>query len=928
MRYIIIFLISIIGLVRTKAQNRYLQFSCHHLDSIFLEKGEGLEIDYYFDIAQARLEICSPNYNSNSDSCRLNHLSFAAYSAYLKDEFYLSISQYKDFLKNIEKAFGTVNLFYAQDLSMLGTVYHSIGNYGAAKNCFEESITTLKALYPESPDVYAVALWIALNNAGYLFMDMAFYSEAETYLRTSLQLKSESEGSETDDYITTLNNLAIAIELQGRYEEAGQLQKELLQKSENLYGKQSPDYAIALNNAAIFYLNAGNTSLAEKLIREALKIDQSRNRIVNLGQILEEKGDLEAALNNYSRISSEIIKKGISHPEEFHILNLYANCLLKNNELSAAEDIAAKAISSNRISGIEKTAQWISAKEASKSHLILAKAAFINNIPNYEKAFEAIDKGMLVNDEIWSELVLESDILQHQENAMEHISLGLEIALKSLHSGSKTKDWPSVILNLSDKKRALLLKRDNNSTNLIVNEKSDSTLEQISKLKSLFEAEKAKFINARNESDREKHEKEILKISERITFLNQDKTLNNQTDKELGISNLMAALSDDMQILEYALSDSFLIINHLSNKHLQIYKSSISKTKLSEIVKKHLENLNNFEEIISQKKQAFSDYSETARQLFSILLEPVFEKIKDRKKLIIIPDEILCLIPFESLICSDISTDDFKDLDYLLHYFDISYHFSAALWQHDLKAPKTVKKELLAYAGHYENDNVFRPLSSAAEEIDFLSKIFKGSYLKEGDFEKHYLENAGNYNVIHMAAHGVVNKEHPILNGILLKDSPNEQFDNFLQAYEIRNIALSADLVVLSACKSGLAKILSGEGPHSLARSFYRAGASSVLVSLWQVNDKISADIMKRFYKELKSGKSKSESLRNAKLDFIKNTEGIKAHPAFWSAFVMIGKDGPVQLESRDNLFFPVSIALFILVLLPFLIFFKKSTPK
>ncbi len=262
-----------------------------------------------------------------------------------------------------------------------------------------------------------------------------------------------------------------------------------------------------------------------------------------------------------------------------------------------------------------------------------------------------------------------------------------------------------------------------------------------------------------------------------------------------------------------------------------------------------MKELNDFEYIITEKEKSFESFCKSSHELFKLLLDPVYSQIQQKEKLVIIPDEILCLIPFESLLINLPDKEkNFGNLNYLITEHSISYHFSAALWLIDRLSERPLQKNLLAYSGHYSSKekNAFRPLPAAEEEINFLSGQFKGIIFKEGDFEKHYRQNAGNSNILHFAAHGIINAEHPILNGILLSDSPSPAYDNFLQAYEIRNIPLKAEMVVLSACKSGLAKIVSGEGPFSLARSFYRAGAASVLVSLWQVNDKISAELIKK----------------------------------------------------------------------------------
>jgi CHAT domain-containing protein len=112
-----------------------------------------------------------------------------------------------------------------------------------------------------------------------------------------------------------------------------------------------------------------------------------------------------------------------------------------------------------------------------------------------------------------------------------------------------------------------------------------------------------------------------------------------------------------------------------------------------------------------------------------------------------------------------------------------------------------------------------------------------------------------------------------------------------LYSGEIYNLKLNADLVVLSACETGLGKIQQGEGIIGLTRALLYAGAKNIIVSLWEVADESTSDLMVNFYKNTLAGKgqlSYSEALRNAKLKMI--GEGKYAHPLYWSPFILIGK--------------------------------------
>jgi CHAT domain-containing protein len=118
---------------------------------------------------------------------------------------------------------------------------------------------------------------------------------------------------------------------------------------------------------------------------------------------------------------------------------------------------------------------------------------------------------------------------------------------------------------------------------------------------------------------------------------------------------------------------------------------------------------------------------------------------------------------------------------------------------------------------------------------------------------------------------------------------------------EIAHLNLNADLVVLSACETGFGKFEQGEGVISLARSFMYAGSPSLVVSLWQVNDHSTSIVMQKFYQNLHNERAKDVVLRQAKLDYVQEKEGIVGHPAFWSAFIQLGDSRPIMLSRKGG---------------------------
>jgi len=147
------------------------------------------------------------------------------------------------------------------------------------------------------------------------------------------------------------------------------------------------------------------------------------------------------------------------------------------------------------------------------------------------------------------------------------------------------------------------------------------------------------------------------------------------------------------------------------------------------------------------------------------------------------------------------------------------------------------------------------------------------------------------YRYVHFATHGLLDSERPGLSSLVLSmvDAEGKPQNGFLRANDIYNLKLPAELVVLSACQTGLGKEIKGEGLVGLTRGFMYAGAARVVVSLWSVNDKATADLMTRFYeKMLKQGERPAAALRAAQVEMWKQKQW--QSPYYWAAFTLQGE--------------------------------------
>lgn len=188
-----------------------------------------------------------------------------------------------------------------------------------------------------------------------------------------------------------------------------------------------------------------------------------------------------------------------------------------------------------------------------------------------------------------------------------------------------------------------------------------------------------------------------------------------------------------------------------------------------------------------------------------------------------------------------------------------------------------------------------RLLFSADEAETILSVSGAQPNLKALDFQSNReLALSGElskYRIVHFSTHGVLDSRRPELSGLVLSqvNEKGEPRDGFLRLHEIYSLRLNADLVVLSACQTGLGKQVQGEGLIGLTRGFMHAGAPRVVASLWQVDDAATAALMKRFYHGMLERKlPAAAALRAAQLELMK-TKAWRS-PYYWGAFVLQGE--------------------------------------
>lgn len=388
------------------------------------------------------------------------------------------------------------------------------------------------------------------------------------------------------------------------------------------------------------------------------------------------------------------------------------------------------------------------------------------------------------------------------------------------------------------------------------------------------------------------------------------------------IESIQAKLTDNETcLLEYFEGQRFFYVFKIDKENVDLIALPRPK-KFNQELRLFRQALSDFSFIFGQKELAYKNFATIGHHFYQSLLAEVLTSDKKYKRLIIIPDGELGHIPFEALLTKPApdKQDSYQDLDYLLKSYVISYSYSGTLHLKNLSQTQSVSNgKMLAFAAEYKDlgavtavvrspihrqvRQALAPLPAAREEVAALEKYFDGAFkFGAAANEKEFKTLAPQYAIIHLAMHGILDKQNPTLSNLAFTENGDSTEDNFLHAYELSNMNLNAALVVLSACETGYGKFQKGEGIMSLARSFMYAGTPSLLVSLWQVNDNATSLIMQSFYKNLAKGMDKATALQQAKLDYMGDGDGIAAHPAFWAPFVQLGDDSPIIPEMKSSM--------------------------
>ena len=724
---------------------------------------------------------------------------------------------------------------------------------------------------------------LSYDNIGSVYSTMGDYPKALEFLTKALEINEKVLGKEHPDTANSYNNIGYVYSTMGDYPKALEFLTKALEINEKVLGKEHPDTANSYNNIGYVYSAMGDYTKTLEFYSKALDIqekvlgkDHPKTAISydNIGSVYNNMGDYPRALEFHTKALSVFEKTlGKDHPDTANSYNNIGFTYNKIGNYSKAYNYSKEAyyiFKANRernfkILSNEQKKKFLEANHWYLPHLLTSGYS-------YQQATK--DKKAL-SQEIYEIFINDKGILLDDENTI--------AMLKNI---SQDKNLISKIDSLNSLKRAYA--------------KLAGTMPKPEEAKSY--QEKLKALG----EDIEKAEIEIAKISPKFK-------------QELGIKDLK--LSDLTSLLKP--NELFVDIGYYDKNYYIFSVDKSGEVKFEKLNDKDSDTVNTtikeFRADIDKIINATDANSTKAlKELYGIVItNGIGDRIDKFNSIIISTDGALRLLPFETLMDGDRYLIESKQIRYTpsakefirTHKFNIkdegkditmfsdpNYESKSGKSMEMVADTPNVNKAVQTRS--IKNMGTFKRLRGFKKEEEVLQSSFSGVKLfsRENANEENILA-VKSPKILHITTHGYFISDENITNpmlksGVALSGAnigiKQQTGDGLVNALKLSGLSLDGtDLVVLSACETGLVDVKDTSSVASLPKTFIQAGSKNVLMSLWSVDDNSTVELMKEFYTDTKGNEKKfNEVLRNAKIKMIKEGK----HPFYWAAFIMSGE--------------------------------------
>lgn len=750
----------------------------------------------------------------------------------------------------------------ARTLNNMGSVYDDLGAREEALNYYKQALILHRQVGNPSGEA------TALNNMGSVYDNLGEREEALNYYQQALLLHREV-GDKREE-ATTLNNIGFVYDNLGKKEEALNHYNQALSLSRTVGDHKGE--AITLNNIGAVYNGLGKREEALNYYNQALPLTRA----------VGNRGGEAATLNNIG-----LVYNGLGQKEE--ALNYY------NQALPLTRAVGDRSGEANTLNNIARL-------QYQQGNLIAASQTMA----------QAIEKIEFLRNKILNPQ-LQTSFYQTIEDYYDfHIKLLME-----LYKQNPSQQHHTQALHYSERVRARQLLTKLQEASVDIKQGVDPKLlaqeEQLNKQLSIALENQTKLLQSSYSNQEAANlQQQIRKL---LTQLDEVETtirlrspnyaaINQPTKFTLQTTEIQQLLDHDTILLEYYLSEG------------QSYLWVVSKNKVTTY---QLPPQGEIEKLAAQFRDDIANETENnpevAQQLSQMILAPASQELGN-KRLLIVGDGLLQSIPFAVLPTPNIPNSPQKPLIIKHEIITLPSASSLAALRQNVQGRNLAPKKLAVladpvYEVEEEGGNLLRNLTREAQEAcrslqnlpytrteaeNILALVPENESFAalghEASLTTALSPQLSQYQTVHFATHGCLNQDVPQFSGLALSaySSQGETQDNILRLNSIYNLVLPAELVVLSACETGLGEELAGEGLVSLTRGFMYAGAKRVVVSFWAVNDSSTSELMSKFYEKMYQDKLRpGAALRAAQLEMWQKG-GDWQDPYHWAAFTVQGE--------------------------------------
>lgn len=835
---------------------------------------------------------------------------------------------YTKALKIYKETIGENTISYANILNNIALFYDETGNYEQSEIYYKRALEITKNLLGDFNPQYA----ITLNNMANLYKNTGHFEQAEPLYLQSAKIRKETLGEKHAEYASSINNLATLYEQMGRLEDAEPLYKQTLSIIKDLYGNKNPYYANALNNLAGLYQSQEKLDEAKKLYEESLEITRqilgekhyTYGLILNnLALLQQQRGDFKQSEKLYlENIQKTKDALGAAHPNYAVSLNNLAGLY----EHVGRYDDALKLY--NEALGILKNAVGERHQYTTYTFSSLARVYTV------KKAYNSADSMWIktINNYLF-EIQTFFPTMSEKEKSQFYQTLSNDFETFNSYALLRAPSNPGILTTMYNNQlatKALLLNSSNKLRQRILSSKDSSLVRSFKQW--LSEKELLSKAYALSQQEIQKQHINIDSLEQHANELEKSLSARSEIFKSNEVAfyswkEIQKSLASDEAAVEmirfhkYKFDSSGVYSDSIYYAGLIIKHSTKEKPELV-----LMQDGNNMEGRYMKLYKNSVKYKIEDNTSYTNFWQPLQPYLSGIKRLYFSPDGVYNQINVNTLKNSTTGTYVLDELEirlvtntkdllirkntsnakkYITLFGNPDYTFEP-----DFTADSSMQGIIASY---------LEPLPGTAVEIEKINQEMtkhrwqSKEYLGQNASEKN-LKSLVSPKVIHIATHGFFEKdskgnrdkkssENPLLSsGLMLSGASvtlynreynvfnsekleSQREDGILTAYEAMNLNLDhTDLVVLSACETGLGQVKNGEGVYGLQRAFIIAGAKSIIISLWKVNDATTQKLMSYFYEEWYKNDNKNIAFKKAQ-------DRLKAEfpdPYYWGAFIMV----------------------------------------